>query len=324
MSVATGRLTRVAVREVWRHEARNFTTWLLENADVLGECLGMELELTKVEHAVGGFSLDLLGSEVGTDAVVIVENQLEESDHTHLGQILTYAGGTDAHHVVWVAPSFRPEHREALEWLNQRTDSQTRFFAVRIEAVRIGDSPAAPLMSLVVQPNDWGKAVRRSSARQAGKQLTREDFLNQIEALHGQRYVPLVEKLFDQHEQISDGSYLWYGAGVTGMLPVGGMTLHPWALYADPHLRLSVNFAWIHKNGQAISEEGMERFAAQLADLPGFKEASDSARASGWNKRPGIAAAPILETPGAVDRITEAVRGLHELVEQHDDSESRF
>jgi len=155
-----GRLTPVAPRDVWRHEAQHFTPWLLRNVDVLNDLLGMELVLERAEHPVGDFSLDLIGRDEATGDVVIVENQLEASDHTHLGQILTYAAGTDPATVIWVAARFRPEHRAALDWLNSRTDEKTRFFGIELAVVRIGASEPAPSFRLVAQPNDWEKTVR--------------------------------------------------------------------------------------------------------------------------------------------------------------------
>jgi hypothetical protein len=155
-----GRLEVVAVREVWPHEALDFTPWLLANADHVGEALDMDLEITTAEHKVGGFSLDLVGKDLRTNEIVIIENQLETTDHAHLGQVLTYAGGTDAVNIVWIAREFREEHRAALDWLNARTDPDTRFFGVEISAVRIGDSLPAPLFRVVAQPNDWGKTIR--------------------------------------------------------------------------------------------------------------------------------------------------------------------
>ena len=161
--VELGKLVTVKTRDAWPHEAQDFTPWLLANATELGIALGMDLELQAAEHSVGNFSLDLVGVDVATGEKVIVENQLEKSDHIHLGQLLTYAGGTDPTNVVWIADDFRPEHRAALDWLNQRTDETTRFFAVKISAVRIGASLIAPLFELVVQPNDWEKEVRATT-----------------------------------------------------------------------------------------------------------------------------------------------------------------
>lgn len=159
-----GRLASVELRTIWPHEAHHFTPWLLANADVLSDVLGMDLDLTHAEHPVGGFSLDLIGVDLATNERVIIENQLETSDHGHLGQLLTYAGGTDPVNVVWVAKEFREEHRAALDWLNERTDEHTRFFGVEVAVVKIGNSDPAPLLTLVAQPNGWSKQVKSTSA----------------------------------------------------------------------------------------------------------------------------------------------------------------
>lgn len=171
-----GRLSVVRPRDVWKHEALDFTPWLLQNDDVLSDLLGMDLALEAAEHPVGGFSLDLIGRDEVTGHVVIVENQLEESDHTHLGQILTYAAGTDPTTIVWIATRFRPEHRAALDWLNERTNEDTRFFGVEIEVVRIGDSAPAPAFRLVAQPNDWGKQVK-AATQQVGMTERTQSYL---------------------------------------------------------------------------------------------------------------------------------------------------
>lgn len=158
-----GRLLTVEPREVWLHEAQDFTPWLLQNVDVLSDLLGMDLELSVAEHPVGNFALDLLGRDLNDDSVVIVENQLERSDHSHLGQLLTYAAGTDPRTIVWIATAIRAEHRAALDWLNEHTDPNTRFFGVEIHVVKIGNSPYAPNFKLVAQPNDWGKEVKAAA-----------------------------------------------------------------------------------------------------------------------------------------------------------------
>lgn len=163
-----GRLQNVRPRDVWPHEALNFTPWLLGNVDVLSDLLGMDLVLEEAEHPVGGFSLDLKGYDESTGDTVIVENQLEQSDHTHLGQIITYAAGTEPTTIVWVATHFRPEHRAAIDWLNQRTDEETRFFGVVIKVVQIGDSIPAPAFELAVEPNDWRKTVKTATSTPSG------------------------------------------------------------------------------------------------------------------------------------------------------------
>ncbi|WP_235737366.1 DUF4268 domain-containing protein [Nocardioides alcanivorans] len=174
-SASLGRIEIVPPRLVWPHEAHDFTPWLLENVDVLSDLLGMgHLVLEAAEHPVGDFSLDLIGKDESNDEIVIVENQLEMSDHLHLGQILTYAAGTDPTTIVWVATGFRAEHREAIAWLNDRTDERTRFFAVQIEVIRIGNSPPAPAFKLVAQPNDWAKQVKAVTAHANGEISERE------------------------------------------------------------------------------------------------------------------------------------------------------
>lgn len=150
------------LREVWNNEATSFTPWLLENEAVLGDLLGIEISLTRNEEKVGDFSLDLLGINLTDDSTLVVENQLERSDHSHLGQLLTYAGGLEPSTIVWIASEFRDEHRAALDWLNEVTDDKTHFFGVVVRAVRIGDSLPAPWLELVVQPNSWSEMTRKA------------------------------------------------------------------------------------------------------------------------------------------------------------------
>lgn len=165
--VQLGKLVRVPLREGWRHEANDFTPWLArpENLDELARALGLaELLPVGAEHPVGDFRLDVLCTD--GDEKVVVENQLAETDHRHLGQILTYAAGVRARKVVWVAESFRQEHLAALEFLNDNTTEEMAFFGVQVELWRIDDSPPAPRFEVVARPNGWVKAVREQ-ARQA-------------------------------------------------------------------------------------------------------------------------------------------------------------
>lgn len=156
-----GRLELVALRQAWADEARDFTPWLAEaeNLALLGEAVGLELEHEATEKAVGLFSADILARDALSNGRVLIENQLEGTDHRHLGQILTYAAGLDARTVVWIAQSFREEHRAAIDWLNQATTSDFNFFGVEIELYRIGDSPLAPSFNVIAKPNDWTRQV---------------------------------------------------------------------------------------------------------------------------------------------------------------------
>ncbi len=158
-----GKVTHVPLRELWNNEAQDFTPWLEANPDHLGELLGMELEFTR-EQSVGLFSLDLLGRDKNSNQLVIVENQLDKSDHSHLGQLLTYAGGFEPAYVVWIAKDIRSEHKAALEWLNSVTNSETYFFGIEVKAIRIDNSNPAPLLDVVVQPNSWSKQAHETKS----------------------------------------------------------------------------------------------------------------------------------------------------------------
>ena len=160
-----GVLTKVDIRKFWEDEARNFTPWLAdeENIRLLGETIGVELEVEAQERNVGPFRADILCKDTVTDSWVLIENQLERTNHTHLGQLLTYAAGLNAVTVVWIAKHFRDEHRAALDWLNEITDEEFSFFGLEIELWQIGDSPMAPKFNVVSHPNDWTKTVSRIS-----------------------------------------------------------------------------------------------------------------------------------------------------------------
>lgn len=155
------RMKPVDLHEVWPHEAQNFTPWLAEdeNLRLLGETLGIELENAGTEVSVGAFSADLLALDTRNGSRVLIENQLERTDHSHLGQILTYAAGLDAPTVVWIARRFTDEHRAALEWLNNATTADFRFFGLEVEVWKIGDSARAPKFNIVAKPNDWRQSV---------------------------------------------------------------------------------------------------------------------------------------------------------------------
>jgi hypothetical protein len=160
-----GHLAKVDLRNIWLSESSDFTPWLAreENLVILAETLGLELELEAQEKAVGPFRADILCKDIGTNAWVLIENQLERTDHAHLGQLLTYASGLEAVTIVWIAARFTEEHRSTLDWLNRITDETFRFFGVEVELWRIGESPAAPRFNIVSKPNNWNKLVTQAA-----------------------------------------------------------------------------------------------------------------------------------------------------------------
>lgn len=157
-----GRLEQVDLRRVWISESSGFTPWLAqpENLKLLGEAIGIDLELVAREKDVGPFRADILCRDMEReDALVLIENQLEATDHRHLGQLMTYAAGLKAVTIVWVAAEIREEHRAALDWLNSVTAEGINFFGLEIELWRIGDSPAAPKFNIISKPNDWSRRI---------------------------------------------------------------------------------------------------------------------------------------------------------------------
>lgn len=161
--VEVASLEEVPLRDVWPDEAKDFTPWLAAHPGHLGKALQMDLELEDHEVAVGPFSADVVFRDANTGHRLVVENFLEPTDHDHLGKLITYAAGLEAHWAVLVAKSFRPEHRSALNWLNQLSGEGSGFFGIEVHAVRIGDSPAAVRLDVVVEPDDFARSARAVS-----------------------------------------------------------------------------------------------------------------------------------------------------------------
>lgn len=157
-----GRLEAVDVRELWNHEQYDFSNWLAkdENIELLNEVLGLTLVDIEKEVFVGSYRCDLVASDETTNQKVIIENQLESSNHDHLGKIVTYASGLDANVIVWIVKEAREEHRSAIEWLNNNTNKNINFFLIEIHAYKIGDSLCAPKFEVVEKPNDFIKNAK--------------------------------------------------------------------------------------------------------------------------------------------------------------------
>ena len=159
-------LKEVDLREVWANEAINFTPWLAkqENLDILGEEIGgLNIELIESEASVGKYNVDILAKDNIGDRKIIIENQLENTNHRHLGQIITYASGHDAKIIIWIVKGFNSEHQQAVKWLNEHTDQEIGFFLVKLKVYRIENSPPAPKFEIVASPNEWAKTIKISS-----------------------------------------------------------------------------------------------------------------------------------------------------------------
>src|SRR3989338_196472 len=170
-----GKLQRVPLREIWRNEAQNFTTWLAENIDTLSEEIGFPLSIIAREKAVGDFSLDLV-AEDSDGQIVIIENQLEKTNHDHLGKLLTYLSNLDAKTAIWVTSMPREEHIKAINWLNECTPEDVSFYLVKIEAVKIGGSEPAPMFTIVAEPTEIAKSVGKEKKEYAERHHLRKEF----------------------------------------------------------------------------------------------------------------------------------------------------
>ena len=161
------KLKKVDLRKAWNHEASDFTNWLAENENLslLSDEIGIDIKLIRTEASVGKFSVDILAEEENTGRKIIIENQLEITDHDHLGKIITYASGYDAEIIIWIVKDVRDEHKRAVDWLNEHTDDKINFFAIKMELWQIGNSSFAPKFQIISKPNDWAKAVKKSAGK---------------------------------------------------------------------------------------------------------------------------------------------------------------
>lgn len=161
-----GRLRQLDLRDQWKKEDTGFTPWLAEeeNIELLSETIGIGLEVLKQEEYVGPFRADILCLDTDSGNYVLIENQLERTDHLHLGQLMTYAAGLNAVTIIWIARRFTEEHRAALDWLNEITCNGINFFGIEVELYRINDSLPAPLFKVVSKPNEWKKTVIKTAS----------------------------------------------------------------------------------------------------------------------------------------------------------------
>lgn len=223
-----GKIEQVEVRRIWENEAHDFTPWLASHLDLLGDAVDMKLELVQREAAVGDFSLDILARDLTRNgAMVAIENQLERTDHSHLGQILTYAAGHDARTVIWVTPQVRDEHRAAVDWLNHWTPEEINFFGVEVSAIRIGESRPAPVFSLKASPNGWAKR-----AKQTATGVTSLDSGKRI-----QFYQPLVDALRERGHAMPAQARSWWNPVPSS---VDKITYYPYLVAAGTSVYLDI------------------------------------------------------------------------------------
>ena len=203
-----GRVQRIGLREVWRHEAHDFTTWLEENIDVLAEATGLQLSGVEREQSAGAFSVDLIAEDEDGRPVVI-ENQLEKSDHDHLGKLLTYLVGIEARRAVWIVSDPRPEHVAVIAWLNE--SSSADFYLLKLEAIRIGGSEPAPLLTQIVGPSEETREVGRTKKEMAERERLRYRFFEGL--------LKQAKSRTQLHANISPSKNSWVGAGagITGL-----------------------------------------------------------------------------------------------------------
>jgi len=229
------RLEPIPLRELWPNEARDFTTWLAENLDFLGEALGMELSLVEQEAAAGPFSADIL-AEDGDGNPVVIENQLERTDHDHLGKLITYLSNLDAKAAVWITPEPRLEHEKAVHWLNEVLPADMAFYLVKAEAFRIEDSPPAPLLTVVAGPSPEARQVGTQKKELAQRHILRREFWTQLLERAKQRT--------SLHSRISPGTDNWIAAGAGK----GGLSYNYAIRMSDAQVELYIDMGDAEEN----------------------------------------------------------------------------
>lgn len=233
-----GRIQRVGLRDVWRHEALDFTTWLEENVDVLVEATGLQLSGVEREQSVGAFSVDLIAEDEDGRPVVI-ENQLEKSNHDHLGKLLTYLVGIEARKAIWIVADPRPEHVGVVTWLNE--SSSADFYLLKLEAIRIGDSEPAALLTQIVGPSEEARKAGATKKQMAERERQRYRFFEGL--------LEQAKEKTQLHANISPGKESWIGAGAG----IGGVGFNYVVRQRDARVELYIDTGNGDKN-QSIFE----------------------------------------------------------------------
>lgn len=269
-SRSLGRLEQVPLRSVWPDEAGDFTPWLAtpENLKILGETLGIELEPDSEEVAVGPFSADIVCRDTADGSWVLIENQIEKTNHNHLGQILTYAAGVGAHTLVWIASKFTEEHRAAFDWLNEHTTEDISFFGLEIQLWRIGTSPAAPQFNIISKPNDWSKAVRQQSTAGVRDEVSEH---KRLQFEFWTAFKPWLEersKLRTQKPAYQHWLTLTIGRSGFHSAAIASLWNTPTESYGTPELRVELVFNSPNAKSQFAALESRREELANRIDIP--------------------------------------------------------
>lgn len=257
------KLQYVNVRNIWEREAADFTRWLAQNLDYLSDILGFGLNNPQVERQVGSFNIDIY-CEDDHGNPVIIENQLEKTDHTHLGQIITYLVGAAAKTVIWISPDPRPEHQAAIEWLNEITPLDMKWYLFKLEAIRVGDSPVSPLFTKVVGPSVEVKVLGSEKKELAERHQKRLEFWGLL--------LPVLNQKTNLFKNVSPSPDNWLSAG-SG---VGGIYYQIIIRMNNAALRLVLNrgdsaqnkslFDQLHNNKEDIEQAFGEKITWRRMD----------------------------------------------------------
>jgi len=266
-----GKLKKVDLRKEWKHEANDFTKWLAqeENLALLSEEIGITIKVIQTEAKVGSFNVDILAEEERTGRKIVIENQLETTNHEHLGKVITYASGYDAEIVIWIVKDVRDEHKQAIDWLNEHTDEKINFFAIKMELWQIGDSPYAPKFYIISKPNDWAKALKMAtrSGELSEAAMQKMDFIKEFISYCEEKK----SKLRLGRPQPATPSYYTISIGNSNVWIAVKMNSRKNVLFADLYILNKELFHELEKDKENINKE----FGKELRwdDMPQHKGA---------------------------------------------------
>ncbi|GGI97146.1 hypothetical protein GCM10008995_03890 [Halobellus salinus] len=245
------------LRSVWENEERDFTRWLTENIGLLASELGIEIEDTRAEEAVGDFSADIVAREMNTGETVVIENQYGKTDHDHLGKLLTYSSGKNAGFTMWLAEEFRPEHRSVLEWLNETGPKGVKFFAIKPRVVSIeGSEERGFEFEVVVEPNEWERGVSDGSFTDT-EQSYRQFFVEMVDAYSQRR--PNWYKL-----KPGPRNYLTFSAGISGVR-------FGWVFHQGPEFSVELYISTSNKERNEEVFEALKREQTRIEENLGVE-----------------------------------------------------